>query len=191
MGFDDIDLGTFDDERSAKRALGERDRKILYRNANKKCQNPGCRKKNSEIEYDEMQVGHKTAYSKGGKTTLKNSVCLCWTCNNLQGDYSWATFLKKQGFEVPKIPKTPEQSMKEALETLTVKQLKHLAEQHHIKVQGRLEEDFLDSHRVAPTKRQYINKLSGIVTNAELTSMPKETPKKAKAKKRRNSDSFW
>ncbi len=176
----------FDDERSAKRTLGLRDKQILYRNANNKCQNPGCRK---EIEFDEMQVGHKTAYSKGGATTLKSSVCLCYRCNKLQGTDSWATFLKKQGFEVPK---TPEQSMKQALETLTVKQLKQLVEKHHIKVQGRLEEDVWgDAQRAAPTKTQYISKLSGIVTNTELSSIPKETPKKAKTKKRRGSDSFW
>jgi len=36
-----------------------------------KCQNFG-----KEIKFSEMQVGHKTAYSKGGGTTLRNSVAL-------------------------------------------------------------------------------------------------------------------
>jgi len=44
-----------------------------------------------------MQVGHKTAASKGGKATLRNSVCLCYKCNKLQGTDSWPTFLRKMG----------------------------------------------------------------------------------------------
>ncbi len=82
-----------------KRTLGIRDKQILYRNANKRCENPACKK---EIDFDEMQTGHKTAYSKNGKTTLKNSVCLCYRCNKLQGTDSWETFLRKQGIKLKK-----------------------------------------------------------------------------------------
>ena len=88
--------GLFDDEHDSKRTLGIRDKQILYRNANKKCQNPVCGK---EIDFDEMQVGHKNAWSKGGRTSLKKSVCLCYRCNKLQGTDSWAVFLKKQGVQ--------------------------------------------------------------------------------------------
>ena len=56
-----------------KRSLGINDKQILYRRAKGKCE--ACRKK---IEYDEMQVGHRTAYSKGGATTLANCACLCY-----------------------------------------------------------------------------------------------------------------
>ena len=38
----------------------------------------------------------KTAYSKNGNTTLRNSVCLCSKCNRLQGTDSWERFQKKQ-----------------------------------------------------------------------------------------------
>ena len=82
-----------DDKKDSKRTLGIRDKQILYRNAKERCQNPACRKK---IGFDEMQVGHKTAWSKNGKTTFKNSVCLCYRCNKLQGTDSWAVFLKKE-----------------------------------------------------------------------------------------------
>jgi len=75
-----------DDYYDSKRSLGIRDRQILYRNAKGRCQNPACNKK---IEFDEMQVGHKTAWSRGGSTTLRNSVCLCYRCNKLQGTDSW------------------------------------------------------------------------------------------------------
>jgi len=84
------------------RTLGIRDKQILYRNANKRCQNHKCLRK---IDFDEMQVGHKKAYSKGSKTNLKNSVCLCWRCNKLQGTDSWDKFLKKQGIK-KKVKKT-------------------------------------------------------------------------------------
>ncbi len=73
-----------------KRQLGTRDKHILYERANKRCE--GCGKK---IDFSEMQVGHKKAYSKGGATTLANSVCLCYKCNKNQGTDSFETYKKK------------------------------------------------------------------------------------------------
>jgi hypothetical protein len=172
-----------DDERDSKRTLGIRDKQILYRRANKKCENPTCGKK---LEFDEMQVGHKTSWARGGSTTLRNSVCLCYRCNKLQGTDSWAVFLKKQGVIDPKI------KIKELLNTLTITQLKSLAQKHNIVVKGTIVESLFDSHRIATTKKQYINRLSGIVTEKEIKDLPKTTPKKAKRrKKRRKSDAFW
>ncbi len=75
---------------SKKRTLGIRDKQILYRRAKGKCD--GCGKK---IEYDEMQVGHRRAYSKGGATTSANSACLCYKCNKHQGTGSLETLKKK------------------------------------------------------------------------------------------------
>jgi 5-methylcytosine-specific restriction endonuclease McrA len=77
-------------KKKTKRTLGTRDKQILYRRAKGKCE--ACGKK---IDYDEMQVGHKRAYSKGGATTLANSACLCYRCNKLQGTGSLATLKKK------------------------------------------------------------------------------------------------
>lgn len=172
----------FWDDRDTRRALSVRDRQILYRNAKGRCQNPACDKK---IEFDEMQVGHKTAWSRRGSTTLRNSVCLCYRCNKLQGTDSWAVFLKKQGVRDPK------EELKQALQSLTLQQLKLLAAKHKVKVTGRIEEDLFSSRRLAPTKRQYVNKLSGVVTTADLRSLPKEPPKPTKKRTRRESDDFW
>lgn len=80
--------------KKGKRTLGIRDKQILYRRANGRCENPSCGKK---IDFDEMESGHKNAASKGGSATLRNSVCLCARCNKLQGTDSWATFMRKQG----------------------------------------------------------------------------------------------
>jgi len=175
-------VNLFDDNNNdSKRTLGIRDKQILYRNANKKCQNPTCNKK---IDFDEMQVGHKTAWSKGGRTTLKNCFCLCYRCNKLQGTDSWATFLKKQGIKDEKT------SLKEKLDFLNISQLKSLAEKHHIKVKCKVEEDFFNTSRKAPTKKQYILKLAGIVSEKEITTIAEKrattTKKKGSNKKPTN-----
>ena len=62
-----------DDDRDTRRSLGIRDKQILYDRAKGRCENPACKKK---ISFSEMVPGHKKAWSKGGKTTLANSVCL-------------------------------------------------------------------------------------------------------------------
>jgi hypothetical protein len=144
--------------------------KILYRNAKGRCENPACKKK---IEFDEMQVGHKTAWSKGGATSFKNSVCLCWRCNNLQGTDSWIVFLKKQGIAVAG-PKSERTEVKKILATKTVLELKALAKEHGYKVSSEIVENFFDSYTKAPTKAQYINLLS---TKLKLTDLCKTSPK--------------
>ena len=89
----DFGLGSiWGDERAAKRTLGTRDKQILLNRAHHKCENCGKR-----IDYESMMVGHKNAWSKGGSTTLRNTVALCFKCNKLQGTDSWATFQRKQG----------------------------------------------------------------------------------------------
>jgi hypothetical protein len=167
----------FDDE-PVKRTLGIRDKKLLYRNANGKCQNPKCNKK---IEFDEMQVGHKTAASRGGRATLKNCVCLCWRCNNNQGTDSWPTFLKKEGIQDSSV------NTKRILKTLSIPKLKFLAQKKYIKVKG--SHDEYDDYS-APTKTQYINKLAKVVSEKDIESALKEMPK-VKKRKHRSSDDDW
>ena len=172
-------MGIFDDDddRSSKRSLGERDKQILFYNrAKKRCENPAC---NKEIEYKDMEVGHKTAWSKGGRTTLKNSVCLCHTCNKLQGTDSWATFLKKQKVQ------DKDAILKGGLDSLSISQLKSLAAKHYIKVKGSMSAGglFEDDTRKAPTKRQYISKLKGAVTEEEINSLRNATPQPKKKRK--------
>ncbi len=87
MSLPKIDLGL---KPKKKRTLSIRDRQILYRRAKGRCE--ACGRK---IEFDEMQVGHRRAYSKGGATTLANAVCLCYRCNKLQGTDSFETLKKK------------------------------------------------------------------------------------------------
>ncbi|MBN1213577.1 MAG: HNH endonuclease [candidate division Zixibacteria bacterium] len=168
------------DDRDSKRSLTLAQRKKLYEMAKGRCQNPGCRRK---IDFDVMQVGHKTAHSKGGKTNLRNCVCLCGDCNKRQGTSNWGRFLKKQGVEDPKT------KLKRELQKLSLHQLKNLAEKHKVTLRGKTVETLTGSAKRAPTKIQYVNKLSVIVKEKELTSIPKLS--KTVKKKRRVESSFW
>jgi hypothetical protein len=93
--------------------------------------------------------------------------------------------MKKQGIEDPKA------KMKESLENLTLQQLKLLATKRKVRVTGYVEETMFSSRRIAPTKRQYINKLSGVVTAADLRSIPKPAPKPKKKRASRQQSDSW
>ena len=166
-------------DESSKRTLGSRDRQILWERANHKCQFCG-----KEIDLIDMQVGHKKAYSKGGSTTLRNSGCLCYRCNKLQGTDSWDTFLKKMG-------KEPEESKtKNYLKNLSLTQLKYLAKVNNISVKGRTEEDLFSTYQIAPSKTQYINALSKL-SQSKIDSDLKKMPIPEKKKKKRKSSVSW
>ena len=51
-----------------------------------------------------------------------------------------------------------------------------------MKVTGRVVEGLFNSGKVAATKSQYVNRLAGIVTEKEISAVPKETPKPDKKK---------
>ena len=78
-------------KKSSSKTLGERDKGILHKLAKKRCENCG-----RKLDYKEMQAGHKLARARGHKASLKNSVCLCWSCNRDQGTDSWKVFRRKQ-----------------------------------------------------------------------------------------------
>ncbi len=173
-------MGDYRDDEPVKRTLGIREKQILYRNAKGKCQNPACGK---QLDFTEMQVGHKIASSRGGRATLKNCVCLCWRCNKLQGTDSWKIFLKKQGIQ------DSSDNTKRILKTLSIPKLKFLAQKHYIKIKG-IYDDWSDS-RSSPTKTQYVNKLAKVVSEKDITSSLKEMPVVKKRRKRRSSDNDW
>jgi hypothetical protein len=178
-----------EDSRDPKRTLGIRDKQILWERAKHKCENPAHGK---TISFIEMQPGHKKAWSKGGKTTLANSVCLCYKCNKLQGNDSWEVFLKKQGVQSPEMKaKQDKQQVKNKLSDLTLQQLKLLATKHNVKVLGSVEENLFSTRRLAPTKSQYITKLAGVVTEVDPNSLPKAESKPVKKKVRKKDDSWW
>jgi hypothetical protein len=89
--------------------------------------------------------------------------------------------MKKLNVEDPNI------KVKGGLDNLTLSQPKLLATKHHIKLTGRVEESLFSSRTIAPTKRQYISKLSRVVTEAELEAVPQPAPKPVKKKPRQKT----
>src|SRR3989442_5018638 len=116
-------MGLFDDPQ--RRTLGIRNKQIVWERADRKCES--CMK---EITFTELQVGHKMAYSKGGSTTMKNAVCLCYACNKLQGTDSWTTFQKKLGKQITSPIATKN---KQSLSSLSIPQLKFLVNKYNLK----------------------------------------------------------
>jgi len=157
-------MGDYWDDEPEKRTLGIRDRQIVYRNAKGRCQNPTCKKK---IEFDEMEVGHRKAYSRGGSISVKTALCLCHRCNKLQGPDSWSTFLKKEGIQ------DSSSDNKRMLKTLSIPQLKFLAKKKYVKVKGRTYDEFWGTSTSSPTKMQYVNKLANVVSKKDIESVLK------------------
>ena len=176
-----------DDEGPTKRTLTIREKKILYTRAKGKCELCG-----ETIDFLEMQVGHKTAASRGGSATLRNTVALCFKCNNTMGTDSWESIHKKLGKQ------TADMKTKEILNGLSVRQLAFLAKSRNVKVKGRWEEGGIlsDDVYLAPSKRMYLSrltdKLKGTpedVIRTELAKMPK--PAKRKRARQSSNDSWF
>src|SRR3989338_8014792 len=87
--------------RDPKRSLGTRDKQIVYKRDKYRCQ--ACGKK---VEMGDENIGHRLAWSKGHRTTVANSVLLCYGCNRRQGTDSLITLKKKLGKYVPKEKKS-------------------------------------------------------------------------------------
>ena len=116
------------------------------------------------IHITEFDLGHNKAKAKGGGDSISNLRPICRTCNASMHTTSIETF-KARHFEKPKA------NHKVDLEDLTIKELKFLANQHHLHVNGQVIENFFESHKVPPTKKQYISKLATIVTAKELSTI--------------------
>lgn len=147
-------MGLFDDENDSRRTLSIRDKQIVYVNAHHKCENCGKR-----IYFEEMEIGHKTAWSRGGGTTIKNSVCLCATCNRLQGTDSWATFQKKQGKVDTSIDNTKSIELNRLLKSLKKKQLKELCDDLGVKRPQSRDIGTFVTEMQSPSKSEYIRKI--------------------------------
>lgn len=133
-----------------------------------------------------MEVGHNKAWSKGGSTTLKNTLCICCRCNKLQRTDTAIQIRKKLGI------KDEGEETREALKQLSINQLKFLAKKHNVKVKGHVEGDLFGESNVAPSKNKYVNKLAKVVSKNDVGSNLKDIPKPVKRKKaRRSSDSIF
>ncbi|MBS3104682.1 hypothetical protein J4234_00325 [Candidatus Woesearchaeota archaeon] len=170
-----------DDDRDSKRTLTPREKDILWIRAKKKCEICG-----DKVERPNMLAGHNIAWSKRGHTTLKNSLCLCYGCNNRQRTETASQIRKKLGI------KDETEEKKEALKQKSIYQLKFLAKKFNAKVKGHIEGDFFGESTVASSKNKYVNQLAKILSKNDIESALKDMPKPEKKKKaRRRSDSIF
>jgi hypothetical protein len=132
-----------------------------------------CRTRTITI-YD-FEVGHNKAVATGGKDNLDNLRPICKSCNTSMQTQTIESFrakhFAKPGTLSPEMKlKQAKAQVKQKLEHLTLPQLKALATKHGVRVPGYVEEGLFGSRRVAPTKSEYIKKLSAVVTPADLGS---------------------
>ena len=140
-----------------------------------------CRLCNEKVDPFNFEVGHDVAHSKGGKLNLQNAILLCSLCNK-----SMRTLTLKQARKALGIKSTEDES-KKALNKLSMRELKFLAKNQGIKLKSKVEEGFLSSTIITPSKRQYVNALAKELTNEqiakEIKNVPKQQPKKKRRKK--------
>lgn len=188
------------DEDGRRRTLGIRDRQILLERAGKKCEVPSC---GEPLDYSSMQIGHKTAFSRGGSTSLKNSVVLCYKHNKLQGTDSWPAFLRKLGTAAHGPPAksatvtaapgsvngTPGETYE--LKNLSIDELKALAKKLGVKVKGRVEEGMFEDTRLPPTKAAYVKALAKAGAGRDTAGSQSASRPRPRPRRKRNSFSFW
>ncbi|HXV46894.1 MAG TPA: HNH endonuclease [Nitrososphaera sp.] len=175
MGF------SFSDDEAVRRTFSKLDRQRLLERAGRKCENCGV-----PLDSGDMEVGHKTAWSRGGTTTFRNSWCLCHSCNRKQGTDSKSTFQRKLGKE------SPSAKTKNGLNSLSMGQLRYLAKKHGVNVKGRIADDWgFDTYRKSPNKKQYINAPSRVVSSREIAAAKTAKPVAKRRRKRSSSWSFW
>ena len=107
----------------------------------------------------DWELGHNRARSRGGKLTFKNTYVVHSSCNRSQQTLSLKSVRRMIG-----APETEHDRVKRLLDSLTMKQLKDLAQKHGVKLHTKVREGFFEDTVVRPGKRQYVNALAKVVT---------------------------
>jgi hypothetical protein len=133
----------------------------------------------------DLELDHTRAYSKGGKRLALAHK----DCNRVKASGGLREIQKKLGI-IPESVKIAQET-KQILGDLSMPQLKFLAQKHHIKVKGRVEESFLESYRKPPSKAQYVNALAKVVSEKDIDSELKKMPQVEKKRKKKRKTSDW
>jgi hypothetical protein len=179
-----FDLG-FGPSRDKKRNLGQGDKSQLTDSAGHKCECCGRGKR-------KFTSGHIEAHSKGGKTTLKNSVLLCMDCNSSMRNKNYKVYMAEMGWRIPRsvtlrtgieniitkkvikkvVKKTP---TKKVVKKVTKKAVKKKITKKVVKK---------TPAKKKPVKKKVIKK------KATKKAVTKKTTKKKPKKKRSNNNEF-
>lgn len=145
-----------------------------------------CRLCGHEVDPFDFDVGHNTAFARGGKLTLRNAILLHPKCNR-----SMQKLNLKQAREALGMPESLEEESKRILKTLGINQLKRLANENYVKLRAKVEHGFWSDTVVRPSKRQYVNALAKILSpeqvKSKIASMPKPQTRRRQVRKK----SFW
>jgi hypothetical protein len=131
---------------------------ILYQQNNK------CAKCREDLDPRVAEFDHIEPWAYRGRTVTRNGAALCPNCHRLKTHHDRLQKLDEKETSIK-----PASTL--ALKKLSITQLKVLAKNHHIILRGKTVGYVLGAHFVAPTKKQYVDKLSGVVTEKEIRSL--------------------
>lgn len=145
-----------------------------------------CRLCGQKVDPFDFDIGHNTAFARGGKLNFRNALLLHPKCNK-----SMQKLNLKQAKEALGMPESQEEASKRILKTLGINQLKHLAKENFIKLKPKVEEGWFSREVIQPSKLQYVNAIAKVLgpdqIKTKLASLPRPERKRRRVKKR----SFW
>lgn len=135
-----------------------------------------CAECHNKLDLRVVEYHHIKAWSANGQTVIRNGAALCPNCHALKSH--------KQRLKSVETKSTrPQPVSPSSLGELGLTQLRSLAQKHHIKVTGTKRWNLWDGdYTDPPTKRQYVAKLKGIVTTADINALrgPRGNARKAR-----------
>jgi hypothetical protein len=128
---------------------------ILYQ------QNSKCAKCHEILDLRIVQYDHIKAWADQGRTITQNGAALHPNCHALKTHIERVKKIDKKELSTKLVSA-------QTLSKLTIKQLRILAKNHEIVLRGKNVGNFIYSEYVAPPKKRYVEKLTGVVTENEI-----------------------
>ncbi|MDG6985899.1 MAG: HNH endonuclease [Nitrososphaerota archaeon] len=145
-----------------------------------------CRLCNEKVDPFDFDIGHNTAFARGGKLNFKNAILLHPKCNR-----SMQKLNLKQAREALGMPESQEETSKRILKTLGTNQLKRLAKDNFIKLKPKVEKGWFSNDVVQPSKLQYVNALAKVLNPEQIKTKLASSPKPQKRRRAPKKKSFW
>lgn len=172
-------MSIWGDEPETRRTPKKLLRRLVWERDKGVCQI--CGKKVGQFDWE---LAHNRARSRGGKMTVGNTFVAHSSCNSSQGTLSLRQTQRAIGLTAP------EDNIRKALRKLTVSQLRYLASQKEVKVRGSVSEGWFSTTRTAPSKTKYVNSLTKVVTQRDISQAKAFKPEPKKHRRRREPGLF-